>query len=112
MAAAPGVTVVVNNRTSDRKNLNLYSYTKGYVTPTTSVPVISNQGFAGSLTSGTLLYQTVGPTSPAWMNFVNASGTIVDQWRFGNSENLTDALALIDAGVLAGTALITLTTSS
>lgn len=112
MASAPGVTIIKNNLTSDRKNLNLVGYTKGYVTPTTSVPVISNQGFAGSLTSGSLQYQLVGPTSPAWMNWVNAGGTIVDQWKFSNSENLTDALALIDAGVLAGTAFITLTTSS
>lgn len=112
MAAAPGVTLIANNRSGDIKNLNLWTYTKGYTTPTTSVPVISNQGFAGSLTSGSLLYQTVGPTSPAYISWLNNSGTNIDHWAFTNSGNRDDALALIAAGVLAGTAYITLTTSS
>lgn len=88
------------------------NYTAGNTSPSVSIPVISNGGFGGALTSGSLLYQTIGPNSPANLNWINSSGTICDRWIFSNSENRADAIALVNAGVLAGTAFITLTTSS
>jgi hypothetical protein len=112
MASAPGVTIVRDNRTGQQQNLNFMNYTAGNTSPSVSIPVIGNGGFGGALTSGSLLYQTVGPDSPALLNWVNASGTITDRWKFSNSENRADAIALINAGVLAGTAYIVTVTSS
>lgn len=112
MASAPGVTVVANNRTGQTQNLNIVGYTKGNTSPTVSIPVIGNGGFGGALTSGSLLYQTIGPNSPANINWISPGGTITDRWVFTNSGNRDDALALIAAGILAGTAYITLVTSS
>lgn len=113
MAASPSTQVVVNNRTGQRINLNQAYYTKGTTGAALTPPVISNLGYGGTITSGTPLYYPSGGSM--YTNTIlwkNASGTIVDYWTFTNTENMTDALALIDAGVLSGTALIVLTTSS
>lgn len=93
-------------------NLNQLYPTPGFTGTSFTAPVISNLGFAGTMTSGSSLFYSAGGKERSYINWMNNSGSIVDQWSFTNSENRNDALALINAAILAGTAYVNLATSS
>lgn len=108
MASAPATTVVVLTTTGQRMSMPGTYYVPGSDAYTPSYPpTIADNGLMGAVTGSLNPYR-----SPAQILWKNLDNDVLDTWAFTNTANRDDALALVDAGLLAGTALIEITPSS
>ncbi|TXH53061.1 MAG: hypothetical protein E6Q97_14025 [Desulfurellales bacterium] len=72
-----------------------------------TIPVIGNEGLAGSLTSGNLGYQVVGEGGAylVWMD----KEEVLDRWEMNDAAAVTDAIDGILTELAASTAAVTVT---
>lgn len=107
MAASPSVTLIQNVTSGRVQNLLLGTPSVGATnTNVLTAPIISNQGYGGTVTSGSMGYYNTNTNRQNTIVWTDGAGDWLDTWVYATAALRNTALTSIYTAVTAGTSFV------